>query len=104
MGTCKSSNTRLPCSIRNHSFFKKLHIEEHEVTKEESGAQFDLEEEYEYFERYFSTLGIVGQKAIDKNVRDLTYQCTTSMYPPLVKYKQKKGAKKSKKGKESDPS
>lgn len=37
-----------------------------------------------------------------KKVRELTYPCTTSMCPPPVKYKPKKGAKKIKRGQDSD--
>ncbi|XP_058726382.1 protein FAR1-RELATED SEQUENCE 5-like [Vicia villosa] len=47
-------------------------------------------------------LEIVGQRVLKKKVRDLTYPSTTSMCPPPVKYKSKRGVKKSRKGQESD--
>lgn len=41
-------------------FWKKLYIEENEITKEDSWTKLDLEEEWEELKRYFSTLNIVG--------------------------------------------
>lgn len=51
---------------------------------------------------YFGTLDIIGQRKIKKKVQELTHPSTTSMCPPSVKYKPKKGNKKIKKGKESN--
>lgn len=41
-------------------FWKKLFIEVHEVTEEESETQLDLEKECEELKRYFGTLDIIG--------------------------------------------
>lgn len=72
-----------------HVFWKKLQIEEHEVTIEESGTYLDLEKEFEKLKRYFSILDIVGQRSMKKKVWELTYSCTTYMCPPPMKYKPK---------------
>ena len=77
-----------------------MHILEHDVTHDES--KWNLEEECEELKRYFITLDIVGQRMLKKKVCDLTYSSTTSMYPPPMKYKPKRGVKKSRKGEESD--
>lgn len=83
-------------------FWKKLFIEEHEATEEESGTQFDLEEDCEKLKTYFDTLDIVDQRAMKKKVMKLTHPSTTYMCPPSMKYKPKKGNNKSKKDEESD--
>ena len=49
-------------------FWKKIFIEEHGVTKEESGTQLDLEDECKEVKKYFDTLDIVGQKEMKKKV------------------------------------
>ncbi|XP_058779679.1 uncharacterized protein LOC131653522 [Vicia villosa] len=47
-------------------------------------------------------MDIVGQRALKKKVRDITHPFTSSMCPPPVTYKPKRGVKKSRKGEESD--
>lgn len=83
-------------------FRKKLFIEEHKVTKEESGTQLDLEEECKELKKYFSTLDIIGQRAMKKKVQELTHPSTTSKRSPPVKYKSNKGNNKGKRAKEND--
>ncbi|XP_050876316.1 uncharacterized protein LOC127080021 [Lathyrus oleraceus] len=91
-----------------YAFLKKLFIEAHEVIEEQSGTQFDLEEECEDLKKYFGILDIVGHRVMKKKVWELTHSSTTSMCPPSVKYKPKKENNKSKKGEKSsvhrDPS
>ncbi|XP_058734041.1 uncharacterized protein LOC131605735 [Vicia villosa] len=81
-----------------HVFWTKLQISKHDVSPDES--KWDLDEECKELKRQFSTLDIVGQRALNKKVRDLAYPSTTLMCP--VKYKPKRGVKKSRKGEESD--
>lgn len=81
-----------------HVFLEKIFIEEHEVTKEDSVTQLDLEEKCEELKKYFDTHDIVGQRAMKKKVQELTHPSTNSMCPPLVKYKPRKRNKNSKKG------
>ncbi|XP_050875735.1 uncharacterized protein LOC127079397 [Lathyrus oleraceus] len=78
-----------------HVFWKKLHIEEHDVGHKANGTELDLEAECEELDTYFNTLDIIGKRVLRKKVRDLTYSSTTSMCPPPVKYKPKRGVKKS---------
>lgn len=85
-----------------HVFFKKLHIEEHDVNHEDSGTTLDLEAECEELKIYFNSLDIVGQRVLEKKVRELTHPSTTLMCPPLIKYKPKRGVKKRRKGEKSD--
>lgn len=65
-------------------------------------TQLDLEEECEDLKKYFGTLDIVGQREMTKKVRKLTLPSIISICPPPVKYKTKKGTKKSKEGEKSD--
>ncbi|XP_058764158.1 uncharacterized protein LOC131637576 [Vicia villosa] len=83
-----------------HVFWTKLQIYEYEVSLDEE--KWDLEEECEELKRQFSTMDIVGQRALKKKVCDIAYPSTSSMCPPPVKYKPKRGIKKSRKGEESD--
>ncbi|XP_058733588.1 uncharacterized protein LOC131605222 [Vicia villosa] len=70
-------------------------------TNKEEG-NWNLEDECEELKRYFKSLDVVGQRMLKKKVRDLIYPSITPMCPPPVKYKPKRGAKKSKKSGESD--
>ncbi|XP_058775618.1 uncharacterized protein LOC131649894 [Vicia villosa] len=47
-------------------------------------------------------MDIVGQRALKKKVCDISYPSTYSMCPPPVKYKPKRGVKKSRKREKSD--
>ena len=85
-----------------HVFWKKLHIQEHTDGPEDSGSKMDLDAECEELKTYFNSLDIVGKRVLKKKVRELTHPSTSSMCPPPVKYKPKKGVKKSRKGEESD--
>lgn len=62
----------------------------------------DLNKESEELKRYFSTLDIVGQRAMKKKVHELAYPYMNSMCLPLMKYNAKMGVKKNRKGQESD--
>ncbi|XP_058783987.1 uncharacterized protein LOC131658740 [Vicia villosa] len=83
-----------------HVFWTKLQISEYEVSPD--GSKWDLEEECEELKRQFNTMDIVAQRALKKKVCDLAYPSTSLMCSSLVKYKPKRGAKKSRKGEESD--
>ncbi|XP_058763165.1 protein FAR1-RELATED SEQUENCE 5-like [Vicia villosa] len=83
-----------------HVFWMKLQILEYEVSPDES--KWDLEEECEELKRQFSTMDIMGQRALKKKVFDLAYPSTSSMCPSLVKYKSKRGINNSRKGEEND--
>lgn len=62
----------------------------------------DLSNECEKLKNCFSASDIAGQRAMKKKVCELTYPCTNFMCQPPVKFKPKKGAKKSKKGPKCD--
>ena len=62
----------------------------------------DLKEEFEELKSYFSTLDIIGQRVMEKKVRELTYPSITSTCPPPMKYKPKRGNTKSKRDEEID--
>ncbi|XP_058772558.1 uncharacterized protein LOC131646563 [Vicia villosa] len=70
-----------------HVFWIKLKIYKYEVSPDK--GKWDLEEECEELKRQFSTMDIVGQRALKKKVRDIAYPSTSSMCPPPFKYKQR---------------
>lgn len=60
-------------------FWKKLHIEERDVSHEESGTQLVLEVKCEELKTYFITLDTVCQRVLKKKVWELTHPSTTSV-------------------------
>lgn len=60
-------------------FWMKLHIKEHEDTKEDNVTHLDSDEECKELKRYFSTLNIVVHKVIKKKVCEFTYSWKTSI-------------------------